>query len=252
VRRLVLFDIDSTLIDAGGAGGRALLPAITDVYGVTGRLDGYTFHGRTDPQIVREVAVMWGVPPADVDARLQECLDRYVARLKVGIGAARVRVLPGVADLVPALSGDPAAAVGLLTGNVEEGARLKLDRVGLLDQFELGAYGSDAERRRELPAVAVERARRLLDHRFVGKDVVIVGDTPADVLCGADLGVTAVGVATGSHTREELEAAGADHVFCDLSDWRSIRAVVAPTDMAWAGGERAPMSGLQDGRRASP
>ena len=105
-----------------------------------------------------------------------------------------------------ALAADRRALVGLLTGNVEEGARLKLEPTGLLSLFKVGAYGSDSALRAELPAVAVARAEALTGRRYAGKDVVVIGDTPADVECGASLGVTAVAVATGRHSVDELAA----------------------------------------------
>ena len=112
-----------------------------------------------------------------------------------------METLPGIRELVTALAADRRALVGLLTGNVEEGARLKLEPTGLLPLFKVGAYGSDSALRADLPAVAVARAEALDGRRYAGKDVVVIGDTPADVECGASLGVTAVAVATGRHTR---------------------------------------------------
>jgi len=225
--RLVLFDIDCTLIDAGGAGGRSLMVAIREVYGVGGSLDGYTFHGRTDPAIVRDLVMMWGIEGHEVDGRLDSCLDRYAELVQTEVLETGVTVLPGIRDLVAALTGDPGIVVGLLTGNVEAGARSKLHPTGLLSCFRLGAYGSDAERRDDLPAIAVERARALTGRTFTGKSIVVIGDTPADVSCGAHLGVKSVAVATGKHSVVELAAAGADHVFGDFSDWREAHAAIA-------------------------
>ena len=115
-----------------------------------------------------------------------------------------------------ALAADRRALVGLLTGNVVEGARLKLEPTGLLPLFKVGAYGSDSALRADLPAVAVARAEALDGRRYAGKDVVVIGDTPADVECGASLGVTAIAVATGRHTVDELAACAPDHLFAGL------------------------------------
>jgi phosphoglycolate phosphatase-like HAD superfamily hydrolase len=251
--RLVLFDIDCTLIDAHGAGGRAILRSLKDVYGVEGELGDYTFHGRTDPGIIRDLAELWGAgepgaaidgrsgrhagvtqpqvvsdlagllsaPAGDAGRRAHECIARYVELLREEIAAGYVETLPGVRELVTALAADRRALVGLLTGNVEEGARLKLGPTGLLSLFQLGAYGSDSGERADLPAVAVARAEALFGRRYAGKDVVVIGDTPADVECGASLGVTAVAVATGRHSVAELAACRPDHVFADFSDWRA-------------------------------
>jgi phosphoglycolate phosphatase len=249
MRRLVLFDIDCTLLDAHGAGGRAILRAIRDVYGVGGELGGYTFHGRTDPGIIRDLAELWGAgapgapgpggdgrtqpevvrdvaevlgaPGAAVDQRLQACLDHYVVVLADEVSRAVVEVLPGVRELVNALAADPRAVLGLVTGNIEPGARIKLEPTGLLPLFTVGAYGSDSPSRPDLPAVAVARAERLTGRRFAGKEIVVIGDTPADIECGAALNVKTVAVATGKHGVDELAQYGPDHVFADFSDWCS-------------------------------
>jgi phosphoglycolate phosphatase len=252
--RLVLFDIDCTLIDAHGAGGRAIMRAILDVYGVEGELGDYSFHGRTDPGIIRDLADLWGAgdpeavigryegetqpqvvhdlaerlgAPADhIDGLVDACIARYVELLAGELAAGEVETLPGIKELVTALAADRRALVGLLTGNVEEGARLKLEPTGLYPLFKVGAYGSDSALRADLPAVAVARAEALTGRRYAGKDVVVIGDTPADVECGASIGVTAIAVATGRHGEEELAAYAPDHLFSDFSDWRAAYAAV--------------------------
>ena len=226
--RLVLFDIDCTLIDAHGAGGRAILRAIKDVYGVEGELGDYSFHGRTDPGIIRDLAELWGAAAQAVgtDRLVEECIARYVELLRDEITRVEVETLPGIHELVVALAADRRALVGLLTGNVVEGARLKLEPTGLYQLFKVGAYGSDSSLRADLPAVAVARAEALDGRRYAGKDVVVIGDTPADVECGASLGVTAIAVATGRHAVDELAAYAPDHLFPDFSDWRAAYAVI--------------------------
>jgi phosphoglycolate phosphatase len=221
MQRLALFDIDCTLIDAHGAGGRAIFAAIAATYGVTGALDGYTFHGRTDPAIVRDLATRWGVEPERAAAGVEECLRDYVTRLRVEVAEGHIEVLPGVRELVTALAADRRVVLGLLTGNVAEGAAVKLAPTGVARLFKIGAYGSDSGRRPDLPAVAVRRAEEVTGRRFTGKEIVVLGDTPADIDCGAALGVKAIAVATGTHAVAELAAHGADHVFADFSDWRA-------------------------------
>jgi len=248
MRRLVLFDIDCTLIDGHGAGGRAILQAIKEVYGLEGGLDGYSFHGRTDPAIVLDLVALWsargaeevvaefdgGTQPQVIEtlaerltgdpeaarAALPHCIDRYVELLRSEVAAGHIEVLPGVRELVTALAVDRRALVGLLTGNVVEGASVKLAPTGLWHLFKVGAYGSDSAARSDLPAVAVERAEALTGRRFAGKEIVIIGDTPADVTCGAALNVKAIAVATGRHPIAELREHAPDHVFADFSDWR--------------------------------
>jgi len=219
--RLVLFDVDCTLIDAHGAGGRAIFAAIEETYGVSGALDGYSFHGRTDPAIVRDLATRWGVESGRVEAGVDECLRRYVARLRDEVAGGHIEVLPGVRELITALAADRRVVLGLVTGNVEDGAAVKLEPTGVARLFKVGAYGSDSAWRPDLPAVAVRRAEESSGKRFAGKEIVVIGDTPADIDCGAALGVKAVAVATGTHAVGELAAHSPDYVFSDFSDWRA-------------------------------
>ena len=225
-RRLVLFDIDCTLIDAHGAGGRAIFRAIDEVYGVRGELDGYSFHGRTDPGIIVDLATRWGTPEALARERLAACLERYVACLRAEITDDEIEVLPGVRELVGELAGDRRVVLGVLTGNVAGGLALKLAPTGLLPLFKVLASGSDSALRPELPAVAVARAARLTGYDYTGKEVVVVGDTPADILCGADLAVRTIAVATGRHALAELAAFAPDYLFADLGDWRAVVAAI--------------------------
>ena len=252
--RLVLFDIDCTLIDAHGAGGRAIVGAIREIYGVEGDLGGYTFHGRTDPGIIRDLADLWGAgdpeaivgryegetqpqvvhdlaeqlgaPDDAIDALTDACIERYLELLAGEVARGQIEVLPGIKELVTALAADRRTVVGLLTGNVREGARIKLLPTGLYPLFKVGAFGSDSAYRSELPPVAVARAERLTGRRYAGKEIVIIGDTPADVECGASLGVKAIAVATGKHTAAELAAHAPDNLFADLGDWRAAYAAI--------------------------
>lgn len=226
MHRLVLFDIDCTLIDAHGAGGRAIFRAIADTYGVRGELDGYSFHGRTDPAIIVELATRWGTPEAVARDRLTACLARYVEVLHDEITPDEVELLPGVGELVTALACDRRVVLGVLTGNIDDGLALKLAPTGLLPHFKVHASGSDSALRPELPAIAVERAQRLTGYGYTGKEVVVIGDTPADILCGADLAVRTIAVATGRHTPDELAPYRPDYLFADLGDWRAVVAAI--------------------------
>jgi phosphoglycolate phosphatase len=228
MRRLVLFDIDGTLLTANGAGKSAVREALLEVFGTTGPIGGYTFAGRTDPQIVRELLGMAGVPPERISAGLPELWDRYLEKLRRDIGSARVEPLPGVPpllDRVEAAGGE--IVMGLLTGNLRDGARLKIDAAGLgFDRFRIGAYGSDHGDRPELPAIAIQRAYDATGISFRGKEVVVIGDTPLDIDCGRHLGVRTVAVATGRHGLDELAEHHPDHLlesFADLeAAWRAV------------------------------
>jgi phosphoglycolate phosphatase-like HAD superfamily hydrolase len=216
--RLFLFDIDGTLVNAGGAGRTALARALEQVYGTTGAIDRYDFRGRTDPRIVLDLLGGAGWEEADIRARLEACFAAYLRELDALLAdAARVRLLPGVAAVVRALSVREDAVVGLLTGNIEPGARVKLRPTGLWPLFRVGAFGSDDVDRRRLPAVACRRAREMLGHDIPFDRVTIIGDTPLDVDCARACGALAVAVATGRYTGEELAACGPDLLFGDLS-----------------------------------
>jgi phosphoglycolate phosphatase-like HAD superfamily hydrolase len=228
MRRLVLFDIDGTLLTADGAGKRAIHAALMEVFGLAGPINGYSFAGRTDPEIVRFLLRGGGVSDAEIDAGLPALWFRYVEILHREVRELRIHPLPGVRALVERVEREGGEMVlGLLTGNIAAGARIKVDAAGLrFDRFRVGAYGSDHAERPALPAIAVERARRLTGVEYSGKEIVIIGDTPKDVACGTHLGVRTIATATGQHPVDELAACGADHVFADLSDvdavWRAI------------------------------
>lgn len=221
--RLVLFDIDGTLVNAGGAGRLALARALDEVYGTVGAIDRYDFRGKTDPRIVLDLVSDSGLEEAEIRARMAACFDAYVRELDALVGdGARVRLLPGVAHVVRALTAREDAIVGLLTGNIEPGARVKLRPTGLWPLFRVGAFGSDDHDRRRLPAVACQRARELLGHHIPFARVTIVGDTPLDIDCARACGAVAVAVATGRHTESELAACGPDLLFGDLSDVKGV------------------------------
>ena len=217
--KLVLFDIDGTILLTDGAGKRAIHRALIEVFGATGP-DDHAFGGKTDPQIVRELMRVVGHGDDHIDARMTELLDRYVVYLQeeLQIGAEGIRVMPGVRELLDALDARDDAIVGLLTGNLEEGARAKLSSAGIdPDRFVIGAFGSDHEERGRLPAVAQRRAWEQLGIEVVGEDVIVIGDTPADILCGRDVGARAIAVATGHYTMAELGEHMPAALFADLS-----------------------------------
>jgi phosphoglycolate phosphatase-like HAD superfamily hydrolase len=217
--RLFLFDIDGTLVTARGAGRAAFGRALLKTYETTGPIEDYDFRGRTDQRIVWDLMRAAAVDDARILAGMPACFEAYVAELEALIGdGARVSVMPGVGQLVRGLAARADTVVGLLTGNIEAGAHTKLRPTGLLDLFRVGAFGSDDQDRRRLPAIACERAYRLTGHRFAFEEVTIIGDTPLDVDCARACGAVAVAVATGFHPAEELQACGPDLFFVDFSD----------------------------------
>jgi phosphoglycolate phosphatase-like HAD superfamily hydrolase len=231
--KLVLFDIDGTLLLSAGAGRRAIMRALREVFGATGPED-YHFDGKTDPQIVRELMRLAGLTDARIDADMDRLLSRYVTCLHEELRAPgkRAYTLPGVPELLDALERETGVVLGLLTGNLRQGALAKLGAVGLdPSRFRVGAYGSDHEDRPELPAVALTRARAELGHDFSGDAVIMIGDTPADLTCGRGVGARAIGVATGRHAVAELRQYGPMAVFEDLSRTDDVvQVIVGPRD----------------------
>ncbi|PYM97007.1 MAG: hypothetical protein DME04_00200 [Candidatus Rokuibacteriota bacterium] len=216
--RLFLFDIDGTLVSVRGAGRAAFAAALKHTYGTDGAIDRYDFRGRTDLRIVHELMTAAGIDAERIRARLDDCFRVYVRELARLIGdGSTVKLMPGVTEIVRRLDARSDALVGLLTGNIEAGARIKLEPTGLWPLFRVGAYGGDDADRRRLPAIVRERARRL-GHDFTFDRVTIIGDTPLDVECARSCGAVAVAVATGQHGAEELATCGPDLLFGDLSD----------------------------------
>jgi phosphoglycolate phosphatase-like HAD superfamily hydrolase len=217
--KLVLFDIDGTLLSASGAGRRALDQAMRDVYGTSGPIDSYDFRGGTDPQIIRDLLGRAGLDEPAILAGETTVYRRYETLLEAEVGDGRgVSLYPGVRELVETLAGRDDVVVGLLTGNIEAGARIKLRPTGLWPRFRLGAYGSDDADRTRLPRVAARRAEQLVGRVFSGPDTVIIGDTPRDIGCARAFGAMAIAVATGWHSLEDLAAHRPDHAFADFSD----------------------------------
>lgn len=217
--RLFLFDIDGTLVTARGAGRLAIGAALRATYGTAGDIDGYDFRGKTDPRIVRDLMEAAGVAPDVIGDGLDECFETYARGLVDEIGDGQcVRVLPGVADLLRRLDATEGVLLGLLTGNIEEGARIKLAPTGLWPYFRTGAFGSDDGDRRRLPSLAARRAHALTGHGFRPEEVLVIGDTPLDIECARAFGAVAVAVATGFHPYAELEALGPDLLFESFAD----------------------------------
>jgi phosphoglycolate phosphatase len=223
-KTLVLFDIDGTILWTDGAGRRAVHRAVEEIFGARPP-EGHEFDGKTDPQIVRELMLRAGITAQAIQQRLPRTLARYVDLLSAELGDAdhADKVYPGVAALLDALEQRDDVMLGLLTGNVREGARAKLAAVGIdPDRFRVGAFGSDHADRPELPAIARARAEALIGRPMSGQDVVVIGDTPADMGCGRGIGARAVGVATGRYSVDQLRACDASAVFADLSDTAAV------------------------------
>ncbi len=221
-RRLILFDVDGTLISTGGRAGQALAEALRETYGIEVSLEGYRFSGKTDPQIVRELMAASGCDVKLVEDRVQDAFAAYLARLDRALTPETVCVLPGVRELLTRLQGRPDVVVGLLTGNIKDGAAIKLERANLHTFFAFGAYGSDYEDRNKLVEVALERARSHWGCCFSAADTVVLGDAEADIRCARAGGARAVAVATGSTSIEDLARLEPDAVLESLQSPRAL------------------------------
>jgi len=215
---IVLFDIDGTLIRTGRAGSRAMDLAFADLFGVRGAFDRIPMAGRTDRGILDEAASQTGIDLGDGNAR--RFRDRYFVRLAETLRqpAADKGVLPGVQTLLDTLAKRRDVFPALLTGNCEQGARIKLEYFDLWKFFRCGAFGDEVCDRNELFDVAIERAASCGAPRVRPGQVLVVGDTVLDIACACAAGARAVAVATGPSDVETLRKAGAEIVFEDLSD----------------------------------
>jgi phosphoglycolate phosphatase-like HAD superfamily hydrolase len=220
---LILFDIDGTLVLTGRAGMRAMNRACFDITRHPDPISGMAFAGRTDWSILDDIVTKHGRaldPPLLDDLR-----RRYVQHLAEEIqhrGHGTKDVMPGVRELLDALRQRQDAALALLTGNFEEGARIKLEYFDLWKYFPCGAFGGDSASRNDLVPIAIERARACGIADVSPSRVLVVGDTPSDVECALVAGAVPVGVATGGYGAEELRKSGADIVFEDLSDTQAF------------------------------
>jgi phosphoglycolate phosphatase len=217
-RRLVLFDVDGTLIDCGGQTRAPFAAALLEVFGETGDLERYDFSGKTDTRIVFDLLTGAGREPEDVLAAVPAVRAAYLPRLERGLERDRMRVLPGVAGLLDALGRRDDVAIGLLTGNWEHGARIKLSRHDLNRHFAFGVFGDDVLDRERLPPVAWRRAEATTGRRFGARETLIVGDSVLDVACARAHGIPCLAVATGRTPAATLVAAGASRVISDLEE----------------------------------
>jgi phosphoglycolate phosphatase-like HAD superfamily hydrolase len=227
---LVLFDIDGTLVLTGGAGLRAMNRALAEIAGIENALDGVALAGRTDWIILHDAMTKAG---RALDDGLYAALrDRYVDRLREEIqsaGRGAKGVMPGIRELLGELDERRGVFLGLLTGNFEPGARIKLEYFDLWRYFRCGAFGDDAADRNALVPFAVDRARGCGLEDVSRERILVVGDTPHDVACAFAVGAVPVAVATGSYTSDQLRATGAEHVFEDLSDTAAFLRLVERT-----------------------
>lgn len=223
--KLILFDIDGTLVDAGDLSRSSFLHVVGHYAGVQATLDGYSLSGKTDPQIMRELLLANGLSPEHAGLVLSDALEAYQSHYLANLRADTVRPLDGAIELIERLTavGRIRLLVGLLSGNLRGLAAPKLQAAGISpSRFVVGAFGSDNADRNELPAIAVENAERHCGIRLGPEDVVIVGDTPLDVRCARWFGAASVAVATGDFSCTQLAQARPTCVVPSLRMWSEV------------------------------
>ena len=213
---IYLFDIDGTLVSAGGAGKAALIDALAEAFGIAHTLDRLALSGRTDRAITADLLALCGLD--DTDHHRARLLDAYLRLLPATLAARPGRVLPGVPPLLDRLAAMPGVAVGLITGNVHHGARIKLGHFGLWGHFRFGGYGDRHADRDDVARDALAAVESHLGRPVAPAKVRVVGAAPPDVRCARAIGARAVGVLTGWHDRGEMEACAPDLLLDDLSD----------------------------------
>ena len=215
-KRLLLFDIDGTLIHSGGAGMEALKSALKERFKIDDDLEDIEVAGMTDSGIVLSILKKHKIP--EMPENIAAFLDSYVHFLSKELPRRKGKLLPGVLDLLKKLKGRKSVVLGLLTGNLSRGAELKLDHYGVWHFFEFGAFADDHHDRNELGAFARARAKEKHGREFSADEIDVIGDTPRDIACGKALGARTIAVATGTWSREKLAQHNPDYLIDDLSD----------------------------------
>lgn len=219
-RRLLLFDIDGTLIDSGGAGIQSLKDVLQQQFGITDDLRGVEVAGKTDTGIVHQILRKMRIPVEDETTKA--FLDLYLEFLAKELPLRAGRVLPGVPELLQRLRERPQNVLALLTGNLERGAKLKLSHYGIWDFFEFGAFADDHHDRNELGPFAQRRAREKHAIDFAAAEIDVIGDTPHDIACGKAIGARTIAVATGTFSRAQLATHRPDRIIDDFSESETV------------------------------
>lgn len=225
VKKLILWDIDGTLIVSHGAGVRAMELALTKRFGVTCDLHQIDWAGRTDTWITGEVFRHVGLP--DTPQNAHDYLEAYLELLPQELrDGPQGQVLPGVFELLETLHHRKDVAQGLLTGNLRRGAEFKLTHYQVWHYFEFGAFADDSPRRNDLGPHALRRAKEKHAVEFSPANTFIIGDTPHDIECGKVIGAQTIAVATGRYTVAELQAHAPTAAFKDFADTAAFLRVV--------------------------
>jgi phosphoglycolate phosphatase-like HAD superfamily hydrolase len=222
--KFILFDIDGTIMDSGGAGTRAMDTAFMELFSVKNAFQTISMAGKTDMQILREGCELHAIDSSN--GVIPAFYRSYTRHLRENIKFAGGHVKPGIREALRELQEQKEFVLGLLTGNIEEGAMIKLEFFGLYEHFNVGAFGDDDEDRDRLLPIAVDKLYKRDSLRVSFSDCIVIGDTPRDVSCSKPYGAFSVAVATGPYSAATLSEAGADIVFNDLSDTEAFMSVI--------------------------
>jgi len=215
--KLILFDVDQALVDALEHHEFAFKKAFKEVFNVDAELTEINFYGKTVPNIIRELAGLEGIPSGAIESKLTETIERIEYFFRESVRKGEVKVLPGVRELLDELKRAD-HFLGVVTGNPEGITQAILEKSKIKDYFDIFAYGSEGKDRVELVAIAISRAERKFDTKFLGKNVAIVGDSIHDIESGKPFGALTIAVNTGFHSKEELMKQAPDYIFRDLTD----------------------------------
>ncbi len=218
--KLILFDIDGTLISSGGAGTRALNKSFNEIFSIPNGFKGVRMAGKTDIEIMKEGMRRHRIDPEEV--LVKRMVEGYIYHLGKEINNNGRHLKPGIKEIISKLKNVDGFYLGLLTGNLEEGARIKLGPFGINPYFSFGAFGSDDEDRNSLLPIAIKKFFDIYKISLKPEETVVIGDTPRDVACSKPFGAFSVVVATGPYSFEELQNSGADLVLKDLRDQKGL------------------------------
>ncbi len=219
--KLLLFDIDGTILLTNGAGTRAANRAFEKIFGHAGAMDGVDAAGKTDPLILKEMFANRLSRDYTAD-EAEKLFGEYVIFLEEEIGKSPIDIMPGIPYLLEKLSSRDDLMLAIATGNIERGARIKLRRAGLDGHFKTGGFGSDSWNREELIRAAIERAKTLLGEGGDFERIYVIGDTPHDIIHGRATGAVTVAVATGRYSSAELNEHNPDYIFEHLADYERV------------------------------
>ncbi|MCB9418519.1 MAG: haloacid dehalogenase-like hydrolase [Ardenticatenaceae bacterium] len=221
--KLLLFDIDGTLIRSHGAGRETMSLALTELFGTAGPIDDYKMSGKTDPRIITDLLLAAGFSLDEINSKLPDVYRLMTENGRIIFHQRDMQPCPGVLPLLESLRCRSNVTLGLVTGNIDGTAPLKLAAAGIDPaQFRLGAYGSDSLERNMLPGIAMQRATDLTGYQYTGNNTVVIGDTPADILCARAGRATAVAVASGWHATHTLARYQPDHLLENFNDTEKV------------------------------